>query len=60
MVQHVAIHSWFFLEVFGSLEPPLTNFMYENLVLETWYDVKKLFIDDKRTRNTTAWQKVDE
>ena len=42
------------LEVFGSLEPALTNFMYEHLVLETWYDVKKLLIDDTRTRNTAS------
>ena len=43
-----------FLEVFGSLEPALTNFMHENLVLETWYDVMKLFIDDTRTGNTAS------
>ena len=48
-----------FLEVFGSLEPALTNFMYKNLVLETWYDVKKAFIDDAITRNTASWQKVN-
>ena len=43
-----------FLEVFGSLEPALTNFLYKNLVLETWYDVKKAFIDDAITRNTAS------
>ena len=45
---------FFFKEVFGSLEPALTYFPYENLVVETWYDIKKLFIDDTRTRNTTS------
>ena len=49
----------FFLEVFGSLEPALTNFMYENLVLENWYDVKKIFIDDTRNHNTASWRKVN-
>ena len=44
----------FFFEVFGSLEPALTNFMCENLVIETWYHVKKLFIDDTRIRNTAS------
>ena len=47
------------MEVFGSLEPALTNFMYENLVLETWYHVKKLFIDDTRTCNSALWRKVN-
>ena len=44
----------FFFEVFGSLEPALTNFMYANLLLETWYDVKKFFTDETRTRNTVS------
>ena len=44
----------FFLEVFGRLEPTLTNFMHENLVLKTWYDGKKLFIDYTSTRNTAS------
>ena len=43
-MHYVDIRSCFFGS-FGSLEPAFTNFMYEKLVLETWYDVKKLFID---------------
>ena len=43
-----------FLEVFGSLAPTQTYFMYENLVLELWYDVKKLFIVDARTYNSAS------
>ena len=34
LVQYVAIHSCYLLEVFGSLEPALINFKYENLILE--------------------------
>ena len=45
---------FFCFEVFGSLEPALTNFMYANLLLETWYDVKKFFTDETRTRNTVS------
>ena len=33
--------------------------MYENLVLELWYDVKKLFIVDARTYNSASWWKVN-
>ena len=33
--------------------------MYENLLLETWHDVKKLFIDGARTRNTASWRKLN-
>ena len=43
--------------VFGSSVPALTNYIYENLVLETWFGVKKLFTVDTRTRNTTSWRK---
>ena len=45
---------FFFFGVFGSQEPALTNFMYANLLLETWYDVKKFFTDETRTRNTVS------
>ena len=40
--------------IFGSPVPALTNFIYENLLLETWFNVKKPFTVDTRTHNTTS------
>ena len=33
--------------------------MYKNLVLDTWYNINKLFIDDTRTPNTASQRKVN-
>lgn len=40
--------------IFGSPVPALANFIYENLVLETWFNFKKPFTVDTRTHNTTS------